>query len=124
MSSSIEKISIALPPEMVAQLRQAVETGEYASSSEVVRDALRDWTYKRRLQRTGIEELRWFWQQAREDDAPGIAANAVLDRLERKYQTMVKGLVPDQQTSPAKAGEVPKSTVVARRTRKRAAEES
>ncbi|MBK8766314.1 MAG: type II toxin-antitoxin system ParD family antitoxin [Burkholderiaceae bacterium] len=39
--ASAEKISIALPPEMVALLRQAVDTGEYASSSEVVRDALR-----------------------------------------------------------------------------------
>ena len=39
------KISIALAPEMAAQLRQAVETGEYASSSEVIRDALRDWTH-------------------------------------------------------------------------------
>ena len=38
---TVEKISIALPPEMVAVVRQAVETGEYASSSEVVRDALR-----------------------------------------------------------------------------------
>ena len=42
-----EKISIALPSEMVAVVRGAVATGEYASSSEVVRDALRDWTHKR-----------------------------------------------------------------------------
>jgi antitoxin ParD1/3/4 len=42
--STVEKISIALPPEMVAVVRSAVDTGEYASSSEVVRDALRDWT--------------------------------------------------------------------------------
>jgi antitoxin ParD1/3/4 len=41
----VEKISIALPPEMVAGIREAVENGEYASSSEVVREALRDWTY-------------------------------------------------------------------------------
>ncbi|MFZ0359195.1 MAG: type II toxin-antitoxin system ParD family antitoxin, partial [Terriglobales bacterium] len=46
---NVEKISIALPPEMVAVVRRAVETGEYASSSEVVRDALRDWTQKRSL---------------------------------------------------------------------------
>jgi antitoxin ParD1/3/4 len=52
------KISIALPPEMVAQVRQAVETGDYASSSEVVRDALRDWTHKRQLQQNGLAELR------------------------------------------------------------------
>jgi antitoxin ParD1/3/4 len=84
----VEKISIALPPEMVAQLRQAVETGEYASSSEVVRDALRDWTRKRQLQQNGIAELRQLWQQARADSIPGVPANEVLDRLERKYQAL------------------------------------
>ena len=86
--SSVEKISIALPPEMVAQLRQAVETGEYASSSEVVRDALRDWTRKRQLQQNGIAELRKLWQQARADKTPGVSANKVLNQLERKYQAL------------------------------------
>jgi len=85
---SVEKISIALPPEMVAQVRKAVETGEYASSSEVVRDALRDWTHKRQLQQNGIAELRHLWQQARVDNTPGAAASAVLDQLERKYQAL------------------------------------
>lgn len=42
-----EKLSIALTPEMVALLRDAVETGDYASVSEVVREALRDWKAKR-----------------------------------------------------------------------------
>lgn len=88
MAVSVEKISIALPPEMVAQVRQAVETGEYASSSEVVRDALRDWTYKRHLQQQGIAELRQLWLEARNNDAPGAPAEAVLDRLERKYQAI------------------------------------
>jgi antitoxin ParD1/3/4 len=85
---SVEKISIALPPEMVAQLRAAVATGEYASSSEVVRDALRDWTGKRHLQQNGVAELRKLWQEARQDKTPGIAADEVLDRLERKYQAL------------------------------------
>ncbi len=61
----------------MAQVRQAVETGEYGSSSEVVRDALRDWTYKRRLQ-----------EEARQDKTPGVPAEDVLDRLERKYQAI------------------------------------
>jgi antitoxin ParD1/3/4 len=85
---SVEKISIALPPEMVAQLRHAVETGEYASSSEVVRDALRDWTRKRQIQQNGIAELRQLWQQARADNTPGVPAHDVLDRLEQKYQAL------------------------------------
>jgi antitoxin ParD1/3/4 len=85
---SVEKISIALPPEMVAQVRQAVETGEYASSSEVIRDALRDWTHKRQLQQNGIAELRQLWQQARADRSPGLPADKILDQLERKYQAL------------------------------------
>lgn len=85
---SIDKISIALPPEMVSLVRQAVETGEYASSSEVVREALRDWSHKRTLRQQGLEELRRVWQQAVEDKSPGIPADEVLDRLERKYQAI------------------------------------
>lgn len=86
--ASIEKISIALPPEMASAIRQAVDAGEYASNSEVVRDALRDWTQKRALRQQGIEELRRVWQQAVEDRSPGVAAHEVLDRLERKYQAI------------------------------------
>jgi len=83
---NVEKISIALPPEMVAVVRQAVETGEYASSSEVVRDALRDWTQKRGLRQQGIDELRKVWRQAMEDKTPGVPVDELLDRLERKYK--------------------------------------
>ena len=86
--SNVEKISIALPPEMVAVLRQAVETGEYASSSEVVRDALRDWTQKRSLRQQGIDELRQVWRQAMEDKTPGVPIKEVLDRLELKYRAL------------------------------------
>jgi antitoxin ParD1/3/4 len=39
---NVEKVSIALTPEMAAVVRQAVESGEYASNSEIVREALRD----------------------------------------------------------------------------------
>jgi antitoxin ParD1/3/4 len=85
---SIEKISIALPQEMVAAVRQAVEEGEYASSSEVVRDALRDWSHKRQIRRQDIDELRRAWQEAMEDPGPLVDAEEVLDRLKRKYRTL------------------------------------
>jgi antitoxin ParD1/3/4 len=86
--TTAEKISIALPPEMVAIVRNAVATGEYASSSEVIRDALRDWTFKRTLRQQGIAQLRQLWQEALQDKVPGIAADDVLERLERKYQAI------------------------------------
>ena len=86
----VEKISIALPPEMVTIVRGAVATGEYASSSEVIRDALRDWTHKRSLRQQGVVELRQLWQEALGDKSPGIPAAEVLDRLERKYQAIAE----------------------------------
>ena len=88
--ASVEKISIALPAEMVAEVREAVEAGEYASSSEVVRDALREWTQKRNLHQQGLKELRRVWKQAVKDETPGVAPKEVLSRLEKKYRAMSK----------------------------------
>ena len=85
---SVEKISTALPPHMVAHLRAAVGTGEYASSSEVIREALRDWNRKRQLQQNGIAELRQLWQAARTGKSPGLDPDQVFDELERKYQSI------------------------------------
>ncbi len=91
--TAAEKISIALPPEMIHIVRGAVATGEYASSSEVIRDALRDWTYKRNLRQQGITELRRVWQDALNDKTPGISPDDVLDHLERKYQALADSTI-------------------------------
>lgn len=79
---------------MASIVRGAVASGEYASSSEVVRDALRDWTHKRSLRRQGVAELRQLWQEARKDSSPGVTADGVLDRLERKYQAIADAAGP------------------------------
>jgi len=50
----IERLTVTMSPELAAVVKQAVETGDYASTSEVIRAALRDWKLKRALQ---IEEL-------------------------------------------------------------------
>lgn len=60
--AQVEKLSIALTPEMAAAVRQCVESGEYASSSEVIREALRDWKLKRSLQQNDLADLRSLWQ--------------------------------------------------------------
>ncbi len=87
--ATAEKISIALPQEMVAVVRGAVATGEYSSSSEVIRDALRDWSHKRsQRQQKGIAAMRQLWQEALRDDSAGVPAKPVLDRLARKYKAI------------------------------------
>ncbi|MDJ0808204.1 MAG: type II toxin-antitoxin system ParD family antitoxin [Gammaproteobacteria bacterium] len=60
---TVEKLSIALTPEMAKEVRMAVKSGEYASSSEVIREALRDWHRKRAFQDQEIEELRSLWRE-------------------------------------------------------------
>ena len=48
MATKVQKLSIALPKEMVADIRTAVASGRYATTSEVIREAVRDWRDKPR----------------------------------------------------------------------------
>lgn len=56
--SEIERITITLPSDMAAVVKDAVAGGDYASSSEVVREALRDWKMKRALQLNELASLK------------------------------------------------------------------
>jgi antitoxin ParD1/3/4 len=84
---SIEKISIALPTDMLAMVRQAVDGGDYASSSEVVREALREWKARRNLQGDAVQELRRQWQEGL-DSGPGAPLD--IDRTKRRARARLK----------------------------------
>lgn len=56
--STIERMTITVPSEMAATLRQSVDGGEYASTSEVVREALREWMRRRDTDRRDLDTLR------------------------------------------------------------------
>ena len=86
--ANVEKVSIALTTEQLAALRAAVDAGEYATTSEVVREALRDWQLKRELQQDDIRRLRQLWQQGVASGSAGELDMAALriearDRLSR-----------------------------------------
>lgn len=85
--STVEKISIALPAEMVSLLRAAVDSGEYSSASEVIREALRAWKLKRKVELLELEELRRLVNEGVES-GPGIDADLVFSRLRAKYAAM------------------------------------
>ena len=88
----IEKISIALPGEMVAAIKDAVESGDYATNSDVVRDALRDWQIKRHIENANTAELRRLVQEGIDslDRGEGIPAEEVFSRLKERYSAMAK----------------------------------
>lgn len=52
-----EKVSVSLTDEHARMVSEAVASGDYASTSEVIREALRDWRLKRRLGRLWDEGL-------------------------------------------------------------------
>lgn len=55
---AVEKITIALTQDMAGFVRRAVDTGEYASTSEVIREAVREWKERRDLLGYTVDELR------------------------------------------------------------------
>ena len=87
--ANIEKISIALPQDMVGAVREAVASGEYATTSEVIREALRDWKLKRRIATLELDELRQLVREGMESGT-SIPADQVFDRLKKKYAGMAR----------------------------------
>ncbi len=56
--SKLERITVTMPEEMAAKLRAAVDAGEYATTSEIVREALRDWTAEQERRSAALVALR------------------------------------------------------------------
>lgn len=82
--ANVEKLSVALTPDMVAEVRAAVEAGDYASVSEVVRDALRDWRLRRKIESLEADELHRLVHEGI-DSGPGLEADTVFARLRARF---------------------------------------
>jgi len=76
----VQKVSIALTGEQLDALKAAVNSGEYATTSEVVREAVRDWQFKRELRREDILRLRQLWDEGK---ASGPARKADFNQVRR-----------------------------------------
>lgn len=61
LMADIRKVSVALTGEQLAALKAAVEAGQYATTSEIVREAIRDWQLKREGRRQDAKRLRQLW---------------------------------------------------------------
>ena len=81
---AVERMTITMPAELAETLRQTVAGGEYASTSEVVREALREWTRRRDVERQDLEALR-VAIRAGLDSGPALPANQVFAELRARY---------------------------------------
>ncbi len=64
------KLSVSLTAEQIAELRAAVDTGEYTTTSEIVREAIRDWQLKRELQQQEVTRLQELWDDGKASGEP------------------------------------------------------
>jgi antitoxin ParD1/3/4 len=77
----VQKLSIALTSEQIAAIKAAVQTGEYATTSEIVREALRDWQFKRELRQEDLRRLRQLWDEGK---ASGTATSVDFDKARQE----------------------------------------
>jgi antitoxin ParD1/3/4 len=68
--STVQKISISITPEMATSLKDVVATGAYASASEIMREALRDWEAKQLRKQEQMAKLRKMLQDSLESGPP------------------------------------------------------
>lgn len=65
-------LTISLSPQQLTRIQQAVDTGAYASNSEVLREALRLWEQREELRMLEIARLRQAYEE-------GIASGPSVD---------------------------------------------
>ena len=86
--ANVEKITIALTAEQAAFVRSMVATGRFASTSEAIRDAVRQWQDRRDLAGFTVGEL-----QALVDEglASGPSQHATFDDLKAHARSRLSG---------------------------------
>jgi antitoxin ParD1/3/4 len=86
-----EKISITMTPEMMQVIRASVASGEYASTSEALRDAVRIWQRDRQEHAERLEAIRQRVRSSIDDPRPSLGEGEVQKRLQALHADTVKG---------------------------------
>ena len=92
--AEIERMTITLPSDIAAVVKGAVEGGDYASSSEVVREALRDWKTKRALQLQELAALKADIDRGLTDLAEGRVQDFDAARIIERGRKLLAGRSP------------------------------
>ncbi len=88
--STLKKITISLPAEMLTEIKEAVRAGEFTNTSEAIRDALRRWRRSRTVIALSDEELRRLVAEGRASGEP-VDGETALKALRAKYAALGAG---------------------------------
>lgn len=81
MAAELERLTITMPGDLAAIVKAAVAEGDYASTSEVVREALREWKIKRAIRHEEIAALKADIDKGLADVAAGRLTEFNADQI-------------------------------------------
>jgi antitoxin ParD1/3/4 len=90
MSNAAEKISITITPAMKRTLEERVASGQFASASELMREAFRTWQRQQDEHEERLASIRARIQKSIDDPRPSIPAEDVFDRLTKMHERNLK----------------------------------
>ncbi|MEG3179692.1 ribbon-helix-helix domain-containing protein [Sphingomonas sp. LT1P40] len=90
--ADIERLTIVVTEPMAAKIRAAIAAGDYASTSEVVRDAMRLWSDRREFRRDELEVLREAWDSGK---ASGVAGPLDMKSIIREARSETDNAQPN-----------------------------
>jgi antitoxin ParD1/3/4 len=77
----VEKLSISLPPDLLRDVRESVESGEFSSTSEAMRDAIRIWKRTREEDAERLSVIRARIRRSLDDSRPNLTSEDVAKHL-------------------------------------------
>lgn len=84
-SDAMRPLTISLSPQQLARLNRAVESGAYASNSEVLRDALRLWEQREEIREMELVRLKRAYEEGLASGEPvAMSADELLARIRKK----------------------------------------
>src|SRR5687768_12157432 len=87
--TDLERLTITLTPELADTIKAALNEGDYASASEVVREALRDWKVRREIRQEELVALKADIDQALSEVAAGRLSEFNNDRIVERAKKLV-----------------------------------
>lgn len=83
--AAVEKLSITLPSEMVSAIKERVHAGDYASTSEVLREAMRSWIRQEEEHSERMKAIKARVKASLDDTRPALPVDEVRRRLKLFY---------------------------------------
>lgn len=84
-ADAMRPLTISLSPQQLARLNKAVESGAYASNSEVLREALRLWEQREEIRELELARLKQAYEEGLASGEPvEMTADELLARIKVK----------------------------------------